>query len=273
MSFNSIASLSRRVVSLACLSLLWVHGVSANAAAPTPSTPLPSVTILSIGKSLLDPAATNAPYLVRTAPTLEGCAYGFVVIKDDAAAAALVQSATAARDARNKVNLTITADADNYCIVNSISLATTPSSVNPQSGGVTVSEALSGYNNRFATSHKAAYRDFSQGKFDESIDPVSGRLILSSNDVVIPGPNGLDIKVVRSYHSPDVTQTIADLAESFEPKFNGFGWNVHVNVGGVRGLHINNSCVLSLALPILAATFSVSRTCQAGSPQRVARFR
>jgi RHS repeat-associated protein len=238
--FLSLRSLS---ASLAGLGVVLLGMSSARAAAPTPSTPLPSVTILSIAKSLLDPNATNSPYLVRTAPTFEGCAYGFVVIKDDAAAAALVQSATAARDTRSKVNLILAADADNVCIVNAITVATAPSGVNPQAGGVTVAESFSGYNNRFATSHKAAYRDFSQGKFDESIDPVSGRLILSYNDVVIPGPNGLDIKVVRSYHSPDVTQTIAELAESFEPKFNGLGWNVHVNYGGVRGLHINNICV------------------------------
>jgi RHS repeat-associated protein len=215
------------------------------AATPTTATPEPSYTILSVAKSLLEPGRVDAPYLLRTSPTIEGCAYGLLVIKDDSSASALMQSANAAKDARTRVVFTLTTETGNVCVINAI--ATAPlTSTQPRpaaTGTVNVAEAFSGYINRFATAHKSAYRDFNQGKFDESVDPVSGRLSLIYNDVMIPGPNGHDIKVVRSYHSPDPTQIIGELSESLEPKFNGFGWNVYVNVGGVRGLHIKDTCV------------------------------
>ena len=228
----------------ACVVMLGAHSVHA---ASAPGT-FANLSVLSIGKATFLAGSTSVPSLVRTTPPIDGCAYGLLIVKDDAPSVPLLQSLTTAYDSKMKVNITVAVESAQTCVVTAVTTASAQTGTTVQS--LTNPTPLDGYNNRFATSNKSAFRDFNQGKFDESIDPVTGRLTLIYNDVVVPGPNGLDIKVVRSYHAPDQTQVVSDLIESLEPKFNGLGWNVHVNFGGVRGLPVNTTCLPDPAMTL-----------------------
>jgi YD repeat-containing protein len=205
------------------------------AAAPADA---PRYQIASAKPANVDPTVVQ-PYIVRTKPAETTCRLGAFVIPSDKAS--LISQATAAASAGTYVNIVYSKDTDGFCVISQITTAasqTPPAVSSTNSGGASIrspgQDLLSeGYSNPYATSFKAAYRDFGQGKFDEAVDPISGKLTLKYTDVVIPGPNGLDIRITRNYTSPDPVSIVRD---SLEPHFNGFGWNVIANHGGIRGM-------------------------------------
>lgn len=222
-------------VSTICASL------SADGAPPTPTT---TYQVLSTKPANLDKRLSAQPYVIRVSPKAAACSFGVFVIAPGASAASLKSVADAALAQSKLVSVEYTVDANNFCVVSSMaiasqttagagaSLASVSSAANPDLG------VYEGYHNAFATAHKSAFRDFGQGKFDESVDPITGKLSLTHTDVVIPGPNGLDIRVMRNYISPDPAEMVNSLAGgiSFEPQINGFGWHVIANFGGIRGM-------------------------------------
>ncbi len=209
----------------------------AHAASPTPSAPY---TILSANPANLDMTLAVQPTIVRVSPTAATCRYGVFIIAPGASAAALKSAASTAETAKQAVSFDYSIDADKFCIVSAITPSTatvTASTIKPAFGspGNPDVGVYDGYHNAFATAHKSAFRDFGQGKFDESVDPITGRLWMTHTDVVVPGVNGLDIRVMRNYISPDAEQ-IANGLGGLEPEINGFGWHVIANFGGVRGM-------------------------------------
>lgn len=63
-------------------------------------------------------------------------------------------------------------------------------------------------------------RDYVAGALEENIDPFTGALNLSYTDIFIPGPGGMDLRLVRSYSS-------ANIRFDGPSSIVGFGWNMH----------------------------------------------
>jgi hypothetical protein len=66
------------------------------------------------------------------------------------------------------------------------------------------------------------HRDYVDQHFSEYIDPFTGKLQLHYVDLYIPGNNGMDLKVQRSYTSLD-----DELTDQDPQSIMGFGWTVH----------------------------------------------
>ena len=61
----------------------------------------------------------------------------------------------------------------------------------------------------------------------EVIDPFTGHLTLAHTDVVVPGPGGLDIAVVRAYSSLQDYNSFGTLLVDYERSPVGLGWTMH----------------------------------------------
>ncbi len=253
------ASFGTKPALLLATTLLATIGHSAHAAAPTTSTPY---TIVSAKPANLDMTLAEQPTIVRVAQRADTCRYGVFIIAPGATATALKSAAIAAVSTNQAVSFDYSIDANNFCIVSAINPSTAtvaagtikPAVGSPGNPDVGVYD---GYHNAFATAHKSAFRDFGQGKFDESVDPITGRLWMTHTDVVVPGVNGLDIRVMRNYVSPDAEQIAYGLnvGNSLEPQINGFGWHVIANFGGIRGM--TAACDLYRLTGVTGATSDV----------------
>jgi YD repeat-containing protein len=109
------------------------------------------------------------------------------------------------------------------------------------------------------------FRDQIQNTANEYIDPFSGLLNLTYVDLHIPGPGGMDIKVIRSYNSNSVYMarqsnvvTAPYLTRLFPKNTMGLGWNIHfgriLKLGFVGGTSLSPCGVaplLSAGNPIL----------------------
>ncbi|MEQ1593998.1 MAG: hypothetical protein ABL985_02770 [Casimicrobium sp.] len=230
-----------RVLVSACFVSAALHGAAADALAPTPTLPY---LILSANPANLDMTLAAQPTIVRVSPRAEACRFGVFVIAPSATASTLNATASAAVTSKQAVSFDYSINSDNFCIVSAINTSTatvTAGTIKPVGVGSLSNPDLGiydGYHNAFSTAHKSAFRDFGQGKFDELVGPITGRLWMTHTDVVIPGANGLDIRVLRNYVSPDAEQIANGLfaGYSLEPQLNGFGWHVIANFGGIRGM-------------------------------------
>ena len=252
---RSATEIRRRVSAMACvgaratalLSIVTVLSAifaSANTEAVAAAAPTTTYRVLSAQPANLDMRLPAQPHVLRVSPAVDVCRFGIFVIAPGATAAGLKSAADVAVAQSTLVAVDYAVDANHFCVVSAITLSaqTAAANVAPiarlSTAAVNDVGVYDGYHNAFATAHKSAYRDFGQGKFDESVDPITGRLSLTHMDVVIPGPNGLDIRVMRNYISPDPEQIVKSLnaGTSLEPQFNGFGWHVITNFGGIRGM-------------------------------------
>ena len=185
------------------------------------------------------PPAADTPddpyYAVRVSPSLLGCRYSLAFISAiSAESVSLRAAAQSAKLAFSAVSIAYSRRDNGVCLISSIAPA-----ANSNAGALTLltfdaSNALPGYIDKHATAFKAAYRDFGQNKLDEKVDPISGKLTLTHVDVAIPGPNGMDIRVVRQYVSPDPEQVASSIIESVASQIYGLGWDIVVGSGGVR---------------------------------------
>jgi YD repeat-containing protein len=174
-------------------------------------------------------------YQVKVAPWVEGCRYHALFIVPALANSALIrQTANDAIAKGKRVTFAYSKDSDSVCTLDSIALTSEsviPGSTTDAAAGI---GPIGGYRNRYATSYKSAYRDFGHGKFEERVDPITGKLTLLYTDLVIPGPNGMDIRIVRTYRSPDPNQVAATFVDSTAPQVYGFGWDLISGIGGIR---------------------------------------
>lgn len=230
---------SRTAVSFA-IAFLLLH-VSVAAIAASTSQPTASGRVVAFRAS--DNAALNAkvPHVVIVVPSVGACRYDMMLLDSTTNGDALMQTAELASRSGTTVSFDYTTDASGLCTItamSNLSAAAAGATVATQRNAATAQPwaPFSGYNDAHAAAYKSAYRDVGQNKVEEAVDPQTGKLSLRSLDVVIPGPNGLDIKIFRSYSSPDPNQIAQQFANSFEPHFVGFGWQMYANFGGVRGL-------------------------------------
>ena len=77
---------------------------------------------------------------------------------------------------------------------------------------------------------------------NEHVDPLSGNLLVTATDLVLPGNAGLDLAVTRIYSSqilPDVVR--GDTTTLEDDGWAGLGWRLHFGVhhtpGGPRRRH------------------------------------
>lgn len=68
-------------------------------------------------------------------------------------------------------------------------------------------------------------RDYVNQHVNENIDPFTGALQLQFTDIVIPGPAGFDLKVVRSFSSNRINPV--NPAAAAPSALMGLGWTVH----------------------------------------------
>lgn len=229
---------------LLCLTLFVGAQLSCIVNAAAPQTTATVYLPLSARPANLDMSLSEQPTVLRVSPDAADCRFGVFVITPGSNAAGLTASATTAVTQKQPIVVEYAKDKDDFCIVSTIASSPIPASTGttlPASVGTPGNPDVGvydGYHNAFATAHKSAFRDFGQGKFDESVDPITGRLSITHTDVVVPGVNGLDIRVMRTYISPDPSEIVFSLKSgcSLEPQFNGFGWHVIANFGGIRGM-------------------------------------
>lgn len=186
------------------------------------------------------PAAADTPndpyYALRVSPPLQVCRYSLVFISSvSAGSAQLREAAQLAKATSSKVSISYSQRDNGVCLVSSITPSTgSDDALPPAPSSFDAANALPGYIDKHATAFKAAYRDFGQNKLDEKVDPISGKLTLTHVDVAIPGPNGMDIRVVRQYVSPDPEQVASSIIQSVASQIYGVGWDIVVGSGGVR---------------------------------------
>lgn len=240
-SFNIAPMLRSNTITstTAALGLAVLCGaVPARAAAPS------SVVgrIVEATPMVLDPSQpANSYWRVSLRPQVSGCRYGILVIApNDANTAQLRAAASTAVTQGAQMQLSLTQSSTGECKITSIGLPVPGSA--PAGGATTTSttattsEVRLGYSDKHATAFKAAFRDFGQNQFDEKIDPITGKLTITVTDVVLPGPNGLDLKVVRKYVSPDPEEIGIALTGSMAPQAYGLGWTMIVGSGAVGAL-------------------------------------
>lgn len=235
---TATAHLSRWLIfiaSIKVLAILIAGGIPlASAAAPTPST---TVKIQAI---TLIPAAADTPndpyYALRVSPPPLTCRYSLVFISSvSAGSAQLREAAQLAKATSSKASISYSQRDNGVCLVSSITPTTgSGDALPPTPLSFDADTALPGYIDKHVTAFKAAYRDFGQNKLDEKVDPISGKLTLTHVDVAIPGANGMDIRVVRQYVSPDPEQVASSIVQSVASQIYGMGWDIVVGSGGVR---------------------------------------
>lgn len=197
------------------------------------------------------PQSAAVPHIVTVSPSPTTCRYGLLTLPRTAAGDTLLQTAQSALNSRTRVTVSYSDGVDGYCTLLSIANApggtTTPSRTAQTAANAQPWAPFEGYHDPHAAAYKSAFRDFGQNKVDESVDPQTGKLSLRYVDVALPGPSGLDIKIYRSYSSPDPTAIATSMRGTQEPSFAGLGWNVFANFGGVRGLFYQG-CTSYLAI-------------------------
>ncbi len=92
-----------------------------------------------------------------------------------------------------------------------------------------------GYTNQWTASERKVFKDFHNNVVDERIDPLGGKLGLVHTDAVMPGPNGMDIRVVRSYRSPS-PRSVFDRLTGYNVAIAGIGWAVGPDFPVIRGM-------------------------------------
>ena len=61
----------------------------------------------------------------------------------------------------------------------------------------------------------------------ESVDPFTGKLLISATDMVVPGDGGLDINIIRSYQSQNVIPIPVPVKRVQDYSPLGLGWTMH----------------------------------------------
>lgn len=61
----------------------------------------------------------------------------------------------------------------------------------------------------------------------ESVDPFTGKLLISATDMVVPGDGGLDISIIRSYQSQNVMPIPVPVKRVQDYSPLGLGWTMH----------------------------------------------
>jgi hypothetical protein len=74
-----------------------------------------------------------------------------------------------------------------------------------------------------------------QGSLYEHVDPFSGYLTLVQTDLVLPGNDGLDVKIMRTYNSAiwgrrDATSGSTSLVAWNDESPLGIGWSMHMGI-------------------------------------------
>lgn len=223
---------------VACIGALGLAASSTFAAAPTPSNSYSG----NVERVAALPSYSNASIvyqhqLVRLIPRPPGCRLGGVfILPQTPGRLALIAKARDALAAKSLVQVAWSKTTDGTCVASSIESTAASTSATSAQASAPNTGSLSGWKNEYATTYRPAYRDFGQGKFSESIDPISGKLTLTHVDLVMPGPAGLDIRLLRHYESPneyEVMQRMLDTAYAFP---YGFGWSLIPTIGGYRGV-------------------------------------
>lgn len=220
-------------VSAALLSLASGSAVARAAGTPALSGSYLVKATSSVGLPVTGVAPMQAVWI---SPKVPGCRFDAVFISAARPDAAAMRDAVATAKANvTRIGITYTKAADGVCLLDAVGAASTTTGTAPQGEGDSGQTQWEGYHNKYATTFKSAFRDFGQGKFDESVDPISGVLVLTHTDVVIPGPAGLDIKITRRYQSPAPKTIGVSIMSSLNPQFTGLGWDVIGVVGGLQG--------------------------------------
>ncbi len=224
----------RFIAPVKVIAVLIAGGIQVASGATT--APSSAVKIQAI---TLMPAAADTPndpyYALRVSPPMLHCRYSLAFISSVSTdSAALRGAAQSAKAASNVVSIAYSRGDNGVCLVSSITPTVGGTAAPPATLSFDAGTALPGYIDKHATAFKAAYRDFGQNKLDEKVDPISGKLTLTHVDVAIPGPNGMDIRVVRQYVSPDPEQVASSIVQSVASQIYGVGWDVIVGSGGVR---------------------------------------
>jgi len=110
-------------------------------------------------------------------------------------------------------------------------------------------------------------REYSVGlNGTEYIDPFTGILRLSYKDIIIPGNGGLDIEIVRTYHTSKQRSDIV----GYKPYINGrtttgLGWDIHFGRVYYDGPLFPNGCEpsseFSDANPVVLRKYSPTYSC------------
>ncbi len=177
-----------------CAVHLCAFAVALGAAHAAVLTPPPVSGRYEVDRTIplpIDRAAAIPHLLVQTKPKHAECRFdGFFISPSRANQAALKTKVEEARNTGAPVGVAFTRGDDGVCYLDAVEPANAIGGITQESdpsGPITI---FAGHSNKHATAHKAAFRDFGQGKFDESVDPITGRLSIVHVDVAMPGPAG-----------------------------------------------------------------------------------
>lgn len=211
-----------------------MFGLSTWASAAMPPTVDVVLTRMSPLPATLDYAIPVQ--IVSTNPVIRSCRFdSFQLLPTAANQAALKAQIASYVTSGARVTLTYRNEPSGECSIQAIAAASSPGGRPDDNRSNPPVSTFDGYHNKHAAAYPKAFRDFGQGTMDEKVDPISGHLTITMKELVIPGPNGLDIRVMRKYTSPDPKTMARAVVESYSNYVHGIGWTMFVNVGGLRG--------------------------------------
>ncbi len=194
--------------------------------AAVPIAPMPAVPLLQV--------ATN--------PTIVTCRFPSLFISQTSANRVELESQVSSYVAsRASARIVYAQAADGSCEL--LSIAKPSGAAMRPAGGISIAAdgydpqtgQLEGYQNKHASSYPRVFRDFGQGSIDEKVDPITGRLSITMKELIVPGSNGMDIRLIRKYVSPDPRAVSISMMQSMTSFPFGFGWSMLANIGGFRG--------------------------------------
>jgi Domain of unknown function (DUF6531) len=228
----------------ATILLLTSTGIRASESVPRATD---AYAVVQMSAIKLRASDSESYQFVRLNPSIKNCRFGALVVAPTGPSAlSMVQTITSAAAGLQKIAIGFTRAADGVCYLAAVDLYS-PSSASgnaitangaPTSGTATLQDTLAtaadGFSDKYATAYKSAFRDYAMNGIDERVDPITGTLHLKHTDLVIPGPNGFDIKISRHYRSHDPRSVGVGMTDMINPHYNGFGWTMIANLRGMR---------------------------------------